>query len=85
LLDQLEALENLTSMTKAQEFSIQVQSKDPAKKEKPKSEEPVASASSAKDKDKDKDKKDGEELVRVQLYDQSQNTDQFSVRGGSAA
>ena len=61
-------------MAKAQEFSTVVQSEDPTKKEKQKNEEPGASApsKSAKDKDKDKDKKDGEELVCIQSYGQSQ-------------
>jgi hypothetical protein len=45
-------------MTKAQEFSIQVQSEDPEKKEKPTAKEPISTTSN--------DEKDGEELVRVQ-------------------
>jgi hypothetical protein len=64
----VEALEYLTIMTEAQDFSIKVQSEDPQKeKEKPKDEQPGSSASSKPA----KDKKDGEELVRVQLSDQS--------------
>jgi 26S proteasome regulatory subunit N1 len=48
-------------MTKAQEFSIKVQSEDPEKKEKPEGEQPSAPAASKPS----KVKKDGEELVRL--------------------
>lgn len=47
-------------MTKAQEFSVKVQSEDPEKKEKPEGKEPDPSAVSKSAK---KDTKEGEELV----------------------
>lgn len=67
-------------MPDAQEFSIQVQSQDPEKKGKPKGEEPASAPTKPVN-----DKKDGEELVRGQLRDQSRMLTIFSVRRGPAA
>lgn len=57
-------------MTKAQEFTIKVQSEDPKKKEKPENDKPDSEGSSKLLKDAKKDAKEGEEgeeLVRCFL------------------
>ncbi len=51
-------------MTKAQEFSIKVQSEDPKKKDEPESENPGSTSKPTKDAKKEGD---GEELVRIQF------------------
>lgn len=67
-------------MTKAQEFSVKVQSEDPEKKEKPEGKGPDPSAVSKSTK---KDKKEGEELVRILSQDLPLLLTMFSVRRGS--
>ena len=51
-----------TDMTKAQDFSIKVQSEDPKKKDEPESENPGSTSKPTKDAKKEGD---GEELVRI--------------------
>jgi len=55
-------------MTKAQEFTIKVQSEDPKKKEKPESDKPDFEGSSKLLKDGQKDAKEGEEGEELVRY-----------------
>jgi len=68
-------------MTKAQEFSISVQSEDPVKKEKPGDKVPDVSNPEKPSKKKDKkDDGEGEELVRVQSQRSAKLTELFCSR-----
>jgi len=65
----------------AEEISIKVPSEDPAKKAKPESEDSGDPAGSNPPK---KDTKDGEDLVQIQLLNQTQVLTMFSVRRRSS-